>query len=360
MTPTVLHVIDTTGPGGAETVFLDLAQECMRRGYRSLAVIRGPGWVEEQLKKRGIPYEIHDCKGSLNLRFLATLIRLVRRHDVTHIQSHLLGSNVYTSLVGLLMRVPVITTFHGHVDISEHERFRNAKLAIIRAGAKHVVSVTDDLKQSINRTTSGWSRLDATVIPNGIDISQLENLPLASLGAEAGPVVFGCLGNIRPAKNYPLAVDFIAMLKEEGVDAVLRIAGDDTKPEAKALKEHAAESGVGDRVAFLGFIDDVPGFLESIDVFLMTSSSEGHPLALTQALAAGKPVVSTRNGIEKIVPEELMFLADEHTAQSLTHGRSRLWQTEKLPELLKRGRSYVRDNYSLNAMFGRYFRLYEL
>lgn len=360
MTPTVLHVIDTTGPGGAETVFLDLAQECMRRGYGSIALIRGPGWVEEQLKKRGIPYEIHDCKGSLNVRFLATLIAMVRRHRVTHIQSHLLGSNVYTSLVGALLRIPVVTTFHGHVDISEKERFRNAKLGIIRAGARHVVAVTDDLKQSINRTTSGWSHLDATVIPNGIDISRLETLPLKSLEDKTEPVVFGCLGNIRPAKNYPLAVDFIAMLNKEGVDAVLRIAGDDTKPEAKELKKYATDSGVGDKVAFLGFIEDVPAFLASIDVFLMTSSSEGHPLALTQALAAGKPVISTRNGIEKIVPEELMFLADDHTAQALTSGRSRLWSTKALPELLARGREYVRDHYSLNAMFGRYFRLYEL
>lgn len=360
MTPTVLHVIDTTGPGGAETVFLDLAQECLRRGYNSIAVIRGPGWVEDQLRKRGIPYEIHDCKGSLNVRFLATLVRIVRRHRVTHIQSHLLGSNVYTSLVGLLTRVRVTATFHGHVDISENERFRNAKLAIIRAGARHVVSVTEDLKQSINRTTSGLSRLDAVVIPNGIDINQLETLPLKALDHQPGPVVFGCLGNIRPAKNYTLAVDFIAMLRKEGVNAKLRIAGDDTKPEANELKKHVADVGAGESVAFLGFIENVPRFLESIDVFLMTSSSEGHPLALTQALAAGKPVVSTRNGVEKIVPEEFLFLAEDHTPQALNESRSRLWQTDRLPDLLARGREYVRDNYSLNAMFGRYFRLYEL
>lgn len=360
MTPTVLHVIDTTGPGGAETVFLDLAQECLRRGYNSIAVIRGPGWVENQLRERQIPYEIHDCKGSLNLRFLRALISVVRRHGVTHIQSHLLGSNVYTSLVGLFLRVPVITTFHGHVDISETERYRNAKLAIIRAGSKQVVSVTEDLKQSINRTTSGWSRLDAMVIPNGIDISRLETLPLKPLLDNGHELVFGSLGNIRPAKNYRLAVDFMAFLKGEGVAASLRIAGDDTKPEAREVKAYAAETGVADRIEFLGFIEDVPAFLDAIDVFLMTSSSEGHPLALTQALAAGKPVISTRNGIEKIVPEELMFLAEEHTPEALAKGRSRLGSAEALPELLDRGREYVRENYSLKAMFTRYFRLYEL
>ena len=360
MEPTILHVIDTTGPGGAETVFLELAEECMRRGYHSIALIRGPGWVEEQLKKRGIPYEIRDCKGSLNVRFLASMLSIVRRNRVTHIQSHLLGSNVYTSLLGLLLRIPVITTFHGHVDISEKERFRGAKLAIIRAGARHVVSVTEDLKQSINRTTSGWSHLDAQVIPNGIDMKKLESLPLRVLTNKTKPLVFGCLGNIRPAKNYWLAVDFMSFLKKEGVQSKLRIAGDDSKPEGQELKDYAVACGVGDDIEFLGFIEDVPAFMESIDVFLMTSSTEGHPLALTQALAAGKPIISTRNGIEKIVPEELIFLADEHTPASLARGLYKLADTEGAQELAALGREYVREKYSLNAMLSRYFRLYQL
>ncbi|PTB92107.1 glycosyltransferase family 1 protein, partial [Marinobacter sp. Z-F4-2] len=91
MTPTVLHVIDTTGPGGAETVFLALAEGCIKQGYRSVALIRGPGWVEQQLKKLSIPYYIRDCKGSLNFRFLREMFDIIRKENVTHIQSHLLG-----------------------------------------------------------------------------------------------------------------------------------------------------------------------------------------------------------------------------------------------------------------------------
>lgn len=359
MKTTVLHVIDTTGPGGAETVFLDLAEECARRGYKSIALIRGPGWVEEQLKARGITYYIRDCKGSLNFRFLYQLAKIARKERVTQIQSHLLGSNVYTSLIGILLRIPVVATFHGHVDISENERFRNAKLAIIRAGAKQVVCVTEDLKESVNRSTSGWARLRPIVIPNGIKTSVLETLPLKSLETKSAPVVFGCLGNIRPAKNYQLAVDFMAYLKDRDIDARLLIAGDDTKPEARDLKAYVETIGVGEKVSFLGFIDDVPKFLGSIDVFLMTSSSEGHPLALTQALAAGKPVISTRNGVEKVIPEALMFLAKEHTVEALSQAQTRLQETTQLTGLLSKGREFVRDNYSLDAMFSRYLRLYE-
>lgn len=359
MKPTVLHVIDTTGPGGAETVFLDLAEECARRGYGSIAVIRGAGWVESQLKKRSIKYYIRDCKGSMNVKYLLQLAKIARQERVTHIQSHLLGSNVYASLLGLLLRIPVTATFHGHVDISEKERLRSLKLGIIRAGAKHTIAVTEDLRQTITRSSSGWYRLEPTVIPNGIDLSSLEKLPLRIPEAQGTSITFGCLGNIRPAKNYRLAIDFLAYLRDRSIQAKLVVAGDDTKPQAVELKEYVQSKDLNDRVEFLGFVDDVPEFLSSIDVFLMTSSSEGHPLALTQALAAGKPVLSTRNGIENVVPENLIFLADEHTPEALAEAGDRLREKKQLPLLLLDAREFVREHFSLNAMSARYLSLYK-
>ena len=364
MIPTVLHVIDTTGPGGAETVFLALAEGlCVEQGYRSVALIRGPGWVEQQLRQRSIPYYIRDCKGSLNLRFLLEMFSIIRKEKVTHIQSHLLGSNVYASIVGLFTRLPVTATFHGHVDISPDERFRNAKLALIKMGARQVVSVTENLKNTINRTTGAYWRIHPMVIPNGIDLSELEKLPVKVLRNFDKPIVFGCLGNVRPAKNYSLAIDFIRLLKSRGINARLRIAGDDTKSVAIELKEKVAQSEVEDSVEFLGFIDDVPGFFASIDVFLMTSSSEGHPLALTQALAAAKPILSTCNGVECVVPEQLLFLSEEHTAASLVAALDKLKQSAQSDEgtgRLVEGRQYVKDNYSEDVMCQRYTDLYRV
>jgi glycosyltransferase involved in cell wall biosynthesis len=359
-TPTILHVIDTTGPGGAETVFLALAEGCIKQGCRSVALIRGPGWVEQQLRKRSIPYYIRDCKGSLNIGFLLEMFSIVRKEKVTHIQSHLLGSNVYTSIVGFLTRIPVTATFHGHVDISPNERFRNAKLALIKIGARHVVSVTEDLKNTINHATGSVCRLHPTVIPNGIDLSELEKLPVQKKADPDAPLVLGCLGNVRPAKNYHLAIEFVRLLRDRGVIVKLRIAGDDTKSGAIELKKEVSRSGLENNVEFLGFIDDVPGFFSAIDIFLMTSSSEGHPLALTQALAAARPILTTRNGVERVVPEQLLFLAEEHTAASLVAALDRLQQSTQSMELLVEGRKYVKDNYSEDVMRQRYTDLYEI
>ena len=88
---TILHVIDTTGPGGAETIFIDLASRLPADRYRPVVLIRGKGWVYEELQRRGIEPVMMDAKGSFNWRFLKNLVALIRREKIDLVQPHLLG-----------------------------------------------------------------------------------------------------------------------------------------------------------------------------------------------------------------------------------------------------------------------------
>lgn len=67
---TILHTIDTTGPGGAETVFIDLATRLPKDKYRSVVVICGKGWVYDELYRCGVKPILLDAKGSFNWRYL--------------------------------------------------------------------------------------------------------------------------------------------------------------------------------------------------------------------------------------------------------------------------------------------------
>ena len=51
---TILHIIDTTGPGGAESMFITLADKTRNHGYQSIGVIRGKGWVHDELQTRQV------------------------------------------------------------------------------------------------------------------------------------------------------------------------------------------------------------------------------------------------------------------------------------------------------------------
>jgi glycosyltransferase involved in cell wall biosynthesis len=304
---TILHSIDTTGPGGAETVFIDLATRLPREDYRSVVVIRGPGWVHDELRRRGVTPVMLDAKGSFNRRYLAALCRLVRDEGVDLIQSHLLGSNVYCSLAGILTRTPVVSTFHGTVDISERERFKGLKVGAIRTGSRHVIAVSEGLRKDIaTRTSLRAARVQ--VIYNGIDTAAFRRPPSDALRRRFGwnedYFIIGSLGNIRPAKGYDILLRSAARLENSSRTCRFVIAGQGKGQLFDELLQLREELGLVDTVQFLGFTDDAPEFLAGIDLFLSSSISEGLPLSAIQAMVAGLPLLATRvGGYEELVTD---------------------------------------------------------
>lgn len=358
MAKTVLHIIDTTGPGGAETVFTQLAAESERQGYRVLALIRGNGWVSSELQRLGIMPIVEDCKGGLNFRFLRFLIELIRKEKVDVIQSHLLGSNVYASLAGFFTARPVVSTFHGFVDINNKERFAWAKFFSIRLGSKKIIAVTEQIK-SMLRVTSGFGENSLQVISNGIDVKLFnakDNYQLVS----PDKIKIACLGNVRPAKNYPLAIKAIYELVGQGYEVELHIAGDDKNKLAETCKGLAAELKVSDKIHWLGFCQQPSEYLKGSDIFLLCSSSEGHPLALTQAMSAGLPIVATRCGIENILQEgKTALLAENESVQSLVDQLKRFISDSALREACGlQAAKEARLHWSKESMFEQYFSLY--
>jgi len=290
---TILHLIDTTGPGGAETVFIDLAANLPKEKFRSIVLIRGKGWVYEELSRHGIAPMLLDAKGSFNWRFLLRLRRLVTQEKVDLIQSHLLGSSVYSSLAGILTGVPVVSTFHGQVDIGENERFKRLKFAAINFGSKKVIAVSKMLqKDMLSRTTLRKNR--TTIIYNGIATQKFQKPHSDSIRKKYGGAddvfVIGCLGNIRPAKGYDIllgAASLVLNNKEKSYRFVIAGEPDKSKNLYNALLEKRKELNLEDTVKFLGFTDDASEFLASMDLFLSSSISEGLPLSAIQAMSAG-------------------------------------------------------------------------
>jgi glycosyltransferase involved in cell wall biosynthesis len=357
-TGTILHVIDTTGPGGAETVFTQLAYETQKRGWRSIALIRGKGWVASELERLGIQTIFKDCKGSLNISFLKALIHIVKTEKVDLIQSHLLGSNVYASIAGLITRKPVISTFHGFVDISNKERFRLAKFLLIKMGASKTVAVTDQIAEMLIQDTP-LSKANVQVIANGVDTDFF--VPKDGYQIKKDVFVLGCLGNVRKAKNYPLAIKVLRKLKDQGHAVKLSIAGDDTNQLAKDCKQLAMDLGVSEDTIWKGFISNAPEYLQSLDVFLLCSSSEGHPLALTQAMAVGLPIVTTACGVEKVIsPGVSALVADNDSIDSVANNLIAFIKDEQLRARFGHAAAKeARDRWSLHAMLAEYISLYE-
>jgi glycosyltransferase involved in cell wall biosynthesis len=361
--PRILYCIDTTGPGGAETVFVDLAQHFGRMPYESTAIVRGPGWVKDQLERRGVETLEIDSKGSLNVQFLRALVREIRARRIELVHAHLLGANVYCAMAGWLTGVPVISTFHGSVDISSRERLAAIKFALVR-NLSTVVAVSEGLRSEVAERLR-VPRDQIRLIANGIDCAQFAAAKPDGFRARRGipesATLVGSLGNIRPAKSYHVGLHALRMLRDGGIDAHWMIAGQ-SRPNDSLMSdlEHLVdELGLSRHVHFLGFVEHPERFIAELDVFLLCSESEGHPLALTQAMAGGKPIVATRCGVENIVDGDMAWLSNVNDPDGLSIALHDAI-TDRVDRERRRHRAQVhaRSNFDNAAVFHNYERLY--
>jgi glycosyltransferase involved in cell wall biosynthesis len=362
---TILHTIDTTGPGGAETVFIDLVTRLSKEKYRPVVVIRGKGWVYEELSRRGIKPELMDAKGSFNWQYLSGLISLVRREGVDLIQSHLLGSNVYCSLAGLLTRTPVVATFHGAVDVNENERLKELKFRSINLGARYIVAVSDSLRRDIIGRTPLKAR-KISVIYNGIETANFQRPRSVALRQQYGwteeDIIIGSLGNIRPAKGYDILLRAAALLHETPHVFRFVIAGEGKTGLIDDLQRLRNELGLQNTVQFLGFVNDPADFLSNLDMFLLSSISEGFSIATIQAMAAGLPSIVTRSGgpLEIISHGENGWMVDAGSPAAIAEAILFLAADPELcRRLAKNGREHAAKNFDMGAMLAAYEDLYD-
>lgn len=361
---TILHVIDSTEPGGAETVFAQLADELRKDGYRSITVVSGEGWVTDELRRRGLEPILMNSKGAFNFNLLKGLTSLIRQEKVDLIQSHLLGSNVYSSLAGFGTRRPVVATFHGMVDVSPNERMRWMKAQAMNLGVTRFVAVSAKLRDEIHAQGLLNPR-KTTVIYNGIDQTlygrKLSSELRTRLQLSADARIVGSLGNLHPAKGYADLISAAHLVVAKYPSAHFVIGGAIKDDVHKPLMEQVAAAGLASHIHFIGFVTDVPAFLAQLDMFLLTSISEGFSIATLEAMATGLPIVATRCG----GPEEILedgvdaLLVEVGNAEVIAAAVSTLLgSTARAEALSAAGQAKVQAKFGMTAMLESYKSLY--
>ena len=361
---TVLHLIDTTGPGGAETVFVQLADLMRKRGYQSVVVIRGPGWVKDELQRRGISPVILNAKGSFNMTFLLSLRALIKREKIGLIHSHLLGSNIYAAIAGLITRVPVIATYHGMVDVSPNERFKTIKHLAMKWGIDRYVTVSQRLLDNV--LDQGLLNPKKTsVIYNGVDTKSYRRTNSTDiktqLGLPSDSILVGSLGNIRKAKAYDVLIKAASEVLPGRTNLHFVIAGDIKEP---LITEHRAlieELGITEHIHFIGFQQDCAAVLAQMELFVLSSSSEGFSISTVEAMATGLPALVTRCG----GPEEIMshgetgYMVPPNDPSALADGLiDLLSHPDRRKSLAIAGQKHAKATFDIDSMLDGYAELY--
>ena len=359
----ILHSIDTTGPGGAETVFVNLIIGLDKQKFKSLAVIRGPGWVRDSLCANDVDPIFVQSRGRFNIMYLWELVRVIRKHKIDIVQSHLLGSNLYCSLAGMICRVPVISTFHGFVDSSETERLMSLKVRIINWGSKKIIFVSDMLRNHFIQK-HGFHKNKAVTIYNGVDTSifkpQKDDSVRKKLGILSNHILIGAVGNIRPAKGYDVFLRAARLIYEHCPESRFVVAGQGEGRLYNSLIDLRQTLGLEKVFHFLGFQSDSAKLMNNLDLFVLPSKSEGFSISTIESMACGLPVVATKcGGPEEIVTHGNNGLLVGHKHDDIAAAVIKLVENRDLKNKLS-ANSFETINklFSLKRMIEKYTSIY--
>jgi glycosyltransferase involved in cell wall biosynthesis len=213
---------------------------------------------------------------------------------------HIYGQEGLTPVIaawGAAVGVPVVYTETGEADAVYANRF-NLKGTIDRINVIPLVICCGPRVTSNIRSVYGYSGPVAE-IPFLIE----EPRPFVPREPLRDEIVVGIVGRLVEHKGHRDAIWGVARLRAEGLPVRLIVAGDG--PSRDTLRRYADEQGATDVVQFTGRFEHVSDVLSTVDIVVLPSTSEGQPLAITEAMAYGKPVVSTWfGGIPDLVAHE--------------------------------------------------------
>jgi glycosyltransferase involved in cell wall biosynthesis len=291
-----------------------------------------------------------------DLATLAKLVALIRRLRPHVVHTHTAKAGAVGRLAAILCRVPVIVhTYHGHVL---HGYFSPRKtqvfVAIERAlarGTTRLLTVTEKVRDDLLASEIG--RTDQyDVVPLGLDLERFEGAARLrgelrrelGLGPEA-PLI-GIIARLVPIKAHEVFLAVALKVSESFPDARFVIAGDGER--RAVLEAEAQRLGLRERVVFLGWRGDLDRIYADLDVVVLTSKNEGSPVALIEAMAAERPVVSTRvGGVADVLTHDVTgVLAEDGDSDGLAAAVVRLLRE---PETASRMATAARV-----AILGRY------
>ena len=353
----VLHVVPTLGRGGMELALARIVRGLPGPAFtHSVVCLTGDAVIGDEFESATPIYCVHGESGSI--RSLSRLRRLLASTRPSLIHARNLSAWPDVALVRLTLRnrPPLVLSFHGTDHAGPLPLRRRLLGAITGLSATRLLTVSASARNFLARSL-GLRARRITIIPNGIDTRRF--VPGIGEARSNQSVVVGTVGNLSPVKNQSLLVRACAELLASGVPIELRIAGEG--PERGRLTELAASLGISKSTHLLGHVIDVPGFLQRLDLFVLSSDSEAHPNALIEAMGCGLPCLASRVGgiPDVLIDDSVGRLFDRGDLQGLvTAMRELITAPETRAALGRAARKRVEEHYGLDDMIRRYASLY--
>lgn len=306
----VLHIINNLGSGGAEKLLEDLIplMNKMENVEADILLLTDEKNVfYDSLINKGVKVDVVKYRNMYDIRNIFEIKKHIVDGDYDIVHTHTFPTQYWVALSRMFIgnkKVKFITTEHStHNRRREKFYFRYID-KLIYSQYDSIISITEKTRDNlIDWIDPKHKKVDKhVVIENGVDIAKIK----AALPYKKNELINGitkntkliCMvGRFTEAKDQPTLIRAVSKLSR---DIHLILVGEG--PLISDNKKLAEELGISDRVHFLGFRQDIPRILKTVDIVVLSSHWEGLSLASIEGLASGKPFIASKvPGLEEIV-----------------------------------------------------------
>lgn len=364
----IMHLITDLDIGGAETMLARLVATMDRQRFENVVVsMTTGGALRPTIERHGVKViDLGMRRGTPNPLALLRLKRLLRTHSPNILQTWLYHADLLGSLARGWVRTPRLAWNLRTSDLEMSTR--TALVVRVLAWLTHlpdVVIFNSETGQRVHRL-KGYRPRRSEVIPNGIDLekfrpsAEARTQVRAELGISSDALLVGLIARYDPAKDHANFLKAAGILTRTRHDAFFVLVGRGVDSENAPLVAAITHQGLDERVHLLGERTDIPRLTAALDIATSSSSGEGFPTVVGEAMACGVPCVVTDVGDSRLVIDDTGRAVPAKDPDALARAWDQLVEigTEARANLGAAARSRIEKHYSLQRIVKRYENLY--
>ncbi|MFC6998577.1 glycosyltransferase [Rufibacter roseus] len=282
---TVLHIIDSLGRGGAETLLVGVVNSIPH--FEHIIVSLMPmNEFEGQLL--GVKVYFLNFKGLMSVGSSAKKIRtIIYQHNIAVVHAHLYWSCI-VSRFAVPKHVKLINSYHNVIYGKNGSNYSIHLRILDKLSYTKRVKVLCVSKEVLANVQSFIGVTDGIVLYNYVEDVFFEKYQEKRL--TCGKLRFVSVGNLKPQKNYELLIKGVSIFNKQLGEKLISVDVFGKGELMNSLQQLVEKLNIKN-IKFLGAVSDVASRLPNYDVYILPSSSEGFGIAVAEAMAVGLPVV---------------------------------------------------------------------
>jgi glycosyltransferase involved in cell wall biosynthesis len=359
----ILYLTYSSNIGGLEKMVLDLACRINQGAYAvTLCSFEREGTLTAEFNRNHIPTINIDKKHLIDIKLLINLMSIVKQKGIGIVHTHDATPWLYGALLKIIRPgIKLVHTEHSNIPGASK---RLKLLEYLLSRVSNVVVADSQAVANFLTDKVKIGRGNLKIVYNGIDVNKFvkeRKNPEPGLMSEDNNVIrIGITARLVPVKDHATLLRAFKLVVNEIRNAELWVIGDGEL--AEELKKLTRDLEIEKQVKYLGKRDDVHELLSSLEIFVLSSKSEGLSLAILEAMASALPVVATAVGgnPEIIVQEETGLLVPPGNPEKMAQAILQLLNDKNKTRLMgQRGCERVRRKFNVDKMVSEYQQIYE-